>query len=67
MPKDFFGSKKSQFKPFKQLKSSSRLNQKRRVISPALCPRWNFSDPNRINFVMFAEGMACLNGTESSP
>jgi len=53
MPKDFSGSKKSQF---------SRLDQKRRVISAALCPRWNFSHSNRINFVMFAEGMACLNG-----
>jgi hypothetical protein len=27
-----------------------------------LCPRWNFSHSSRINFVMFAEGMACLNG-----
>src|SRR5687768_3544085 len=59
MPNNFSGFKNVRSSRSSSSKSSSRLNQKRRVISPALCPLWNFSHSNRINFVMFAEGMAC--------
>jgi hypothetical protein len=62
MPNNFSGSENLEFKAFKHFKKFKPLNQKRRVISPALCRRWNPSHSNRVNFVMFAEGTAWLNG-----